>query len=114
MQALRRFVEKLRSSGEIVWPPIALEATGFSTRDRHVLWSEINSIAEFKRDLNTIDDVWFQLETPNDHVMVCEEQPGFNEWQAALAEQFEGVRGWQEKIVLPPFAENFTVLYSRT
>ena len=114
MKVLRRFVEKLRASGETVWPPIALDAAGFTTRDRSVRWSEINQISAFKRDLITIDDIWFQLNTANDQVMICEEQPGFKEWQAALIEQFPGVLGWQEKIVLPPFAENFTVLYSRT
>lgn len=96
MEALKRFIEKLSASGETVWPPIVLESDGFTTRDRLVHWSEINRISAFKRDLITIDDIWFQLDTTGGRVMVCEEQPGFKEWQAALAKEFD--RGGDHEI----------------
>ena len=105
MEALKRFLEKLRSSDEVAWPAISLEEAGFRTRERLVLWSEITRIAAFKRDMLTIDDIWFQLDTADEPIMVCEEQPGFKEWQVALSQQYPAVYGWQDKIVQPPFAE---------
>ena len=114
MEAIKRFIEKLSTAGEPVWPPITVEPSGFRTRDRTIQWSDIKSVSAFKRDMITIDDIWFQLEVADGHVMLCEEQPGFNDWVLALEEQFPSVVAWQDRVVQPPFVENFTFLYSRT
>ena len=114
MKVLKDMLEKLSKMGEPVWDPITVDACGFSTGTRRIECQDISSIAAFKRDMLTLDDIWFQLDTEQGHVLVCEEQPGFKDWEAAVCEQFPAVAGWQQQVVLPPFAENFTVLYSRT
>ena len=114
MEGIKRFIEKLSKTGEPVWPLITIEPSGFRTGDRLVQWSEVQSVSAFKRDMITIDDIWFQLEIADGNVILCEEQPGFNDWVSVLEERFPTVVGWQDRVVQPPFAENFTVLYSRT
>jgi len=54
------------------------------------------------------------LEGPEQPALICEDQPGFADWEAALREQFPVVAGWRESVIQPAFARNFTVLYHRT
>jgi hypothetical protein len=62
----------------------------------------------------TVDDVWFQLETDQGTIMICEEQPGFDKWESALSAAIPGVASWRDSVIQPPFAENFSILYRRT
>lgn len=62
----------------------------------------------------TFDDVWFQLETDQGSIFICEDQPGFDEWVARLCETFPSTEGWRDSVIQPPFAENLSILYRRT
>ncbi|MGJ8670618.1 MAG: hypothetical protein ACSHXK_14100 [Oceanococcus sp.] len=112
MAILKRLMAKLARASRISWDEIAIETTGFRTGARHIDWAEVTSIAVFKRDLVTFDDVWFQLEFAGESVLICEEQPGFVNWVAELCRQFPDVACWRESVILPAFSENFVVLYS--
>ena len=114
MESLKRLRERLTRGDQPQWEPIAVSHSGFSVGTRHVKWGWVESVAVFKRDMLTFDDVWFRLEGADEPVTVCEEQPGFAEWERKLCEQFPSVAGWRERVIQPPFAENFTVLYRRT
>ena len=114
MEALRRISEWLSNRREPGCEPVVTDASGFSVGSRRLDWSAIESIAAFKRDLVTFDDVWFQLEGPGEPVMVCEEQPGFAAWEAALVSQFPSAASWRDQVIQPPFAQSFTLLYRRT
>ncbi|WP_211251131.1 hypothetical protein, partial [Arenimonas composti] len=114
VESLKRLRERLARGTAADWEPIAASHSGFSVGTRHVEWEWVESVAAFKRDMLTLDDVWFQLEGSGEPVMVCEEQPGFAEWERKLCEHFPSVAGWREQVIHPPFAENFTVLYRRT
>ena len=106
--------ERLTRCNEPQWEPVAVSQSGFAVGTRLVEWAWVESVAAFKRDMLTLEDVWFQLEGAGDPVMVCEDQPGFAEWERKLCERFPSVVGWRERVIQPPFAENFTVLYRRT
>ena len=114
METLSRLKAWLTRNHEPAWLSIDTDASGFSVGDRRLDWSQICSVAAFKRDMLTFDDVWFQLEGVDGPVMVCEEQPGFADWEAALCERFPSVASWRDRVIQPPFAENFTILYRRT
>jgi hypothetical protein len=96
------------------WATITLSSDGFAVGSRLIEWADITSVTAFKRDMLTFDDVWFQVDGSGESIMVCEEHPGFSEWEAALATQFPSAQTWREVIIKPAFAENRTVLYERT
>ena len=96
------------------WEEIVSDDAGFTSGSRPIKWSEINSVAAFKRDMLTVDDVWFQLETDQGTVMICEEQPGFDKWESCLCKAVPAVATWRESVIQPPFAQNFSILYRRT
>ena len=96
------------------WEAIDSDDAGFASGSRKVRWSEITSVAAFKRDMVSFDDVWFQLGTVQGTIMICEEQPGFARWEACLCTAIPAVANWRESVIQPPFAENFTLLYRRT
>ncbi|HRG16159.1 MAG TPA: hypothetical protein PLB00_09185 [Pseudomonadota bacterium] len=108
---LKQPSERIARGHEAEWESINLDPAGFSIGKRYVDWRWIESVAVFKRDLLTFDDVWFQLEGAGEPVLVCEEQHGFSEWEAALGSRFPGVVGWRERVIQPAYAENFIVLY---
>ncbi|MBS0193921.1 MAG: hypothetical protein JSR34_06715 [Proteobacteria bacterium] len=96
------------------WQPIVLEPDGFRSGNNRVKWSEVTEIAAFKRDMLTIDDVWFQFRADTAPVLVCEEQPGFAELEAKVIALFPSAASWRAQVIQPAFATNLTVLYSRT
>ena len=114
MEVLRRFGEWLSSRRKPRWEPLETHATGFSIGPRRLEWSEIESIAAFKQDQATFDVVWFQIGAAGDPLMVCEDQPGFETWEAALVSQFPCTADWRNQVIHPPFARSFTLLYRRT
>lgn len=96
------------------WQPLAADSAGFFAGAVRTEWNDVRSISAFKRDRVSVDDVWFELETVAGSVMVCEEQPGFNQWESALCNRFPSAAGWRHAVIQPPFAESFTVLYRQT
>jgi len=111
LEKLRSVVNR-RSAKQL--PPLLLEPSGFRSAERFTVWSDVSQIAVFKRDMLTVDDVWFQLETSAGRVLVCEEQPGFPEWESAVIAIFPSVASWRQHVIHPPFADNFSALYQRT
>ena len=114
MEALRQIKDWLARRSAPQWEAIASDDAGFTSGVRRVDWSQINSVAAFKRDMATVDDVWFQLETEQGTIMICEEQPGFDRWESLLCNAIPAVAAWRSSVIQPPFAENFSILYRRT
>ena len=113
-----KFLDKLKKSltqrSEPEWQPVVLEPGGFRSGSNRVKWSEVTQIAAFKRDMLTIDDVWFQFTANATPVLICEEQPGFAELESEVLALFPSAASWRAQVIQPAFATNFTVLYSRT
>jgi hypothetical protein len=114
METLRWLNERFARTSQSPWEEVITDATGFRVGSKRLDWSQVTSISAFKRDRLTLDDVWFHLEGPEEPTLVCEEQPGFAEWEATLRQKFPAVASWRESVIHPPFAENFIVLYRRT
>ena len=114
MEALRQIKDWLARRSAPQWEAIASDDAGFTSGVRRVDWSQINSVAAFKRDMVTVDDVWFQLETEQGTIMICEEQPGFDQWESLLCTAIPALATWRSSVIQPPFAENFSILYRRT
>lgn len=114
MEILKRLKDRFADSSQSTWDQIYMDATGFYVGSRRVDWTQVTSIAAFKRDVLTFDDVWFQLEGLGMDTLICEEQPGFDNWESELCRRFPVLSGWREKIIQPAFEENFVVLYRRT
>ena len=93
------------------WQPVEFEANGFCVGSERVAWREISGISAFKRDLLTIDEVYLQFSVGEKTVQVCEEQPGFTELEAELIQRYPSTTNWRKQVMLPPFSENFTILY---
>ncbi len=113
MDVLRRMRGLLSGRSAETWETIVSDQAGFSVGSRRIAWSRIASVAAFKRDLVTFDEVWFQLETDQGTVMVCEEQPGFGRWETLLCTAIPAVGNWRDVVLQPAFAQNFSVLYRR-
>ena len=114
MDALRQIKNWLAGRSAPKWEALASDGAGFTLGVRRVEWSQINSVAAFKRDMVTVDDIWFQLETEQGRIMICEEQPGFDRWEFLLCSALPAVSTWRSSVLQPPFAENFSILYRRT
>ena len=80
-----------------------------------VSWSDIVEIRAYKLDLLTTDEVRFAFSLRDGTVNeVSEEQPGFDEFMAALKSRFPAVEGWEERVVKPAFGASETILYRGT
>lgn len=83
-----------------------------------VLWSEINQILAYKRDLVTEDLVcWDITVTKNERSQTYslhEELDGFGLLVDCISHKLTSFdKIWRQKIITPPFAENLTILYQK-
>ncbi|MEG3906273.1 MULTISPECIES: hypothetical protein [unclassified Microcoleus] len=111
MNLLRKMRDRFAQSTKPAWDTICVTDSGFVSGDASVAWGSLTKIAAFKKDSVTFDDVWFEFSVGPNKVLVCEEQPGFAELLAGIKARFPSVDGWEQKVVQPAFAENYTVLY---
>ena len=80
-----------------------------------VRWSDIRAITTFKRDLLTTDLICLRFRISNDEwIELHEEMTGFHEMAGLMQDHFIIPEGWQDDVMLPPFAVNHRVLWSRT
>lgn len=86
-----------------------------STKSAAMKWSEISRVAAFKQDLQAYDVLCVALTGSEGTMIVDEEMDGFDAMIDALPARVPGapsVESWWEKVVKPPFATNWTVLYA--
>jgi hypothetical protein len=82
-----------------------------------VQWGEIVRISAFKRDIFAYDLICFAIQTAEKCIEVGEDMEGWNALIDALPTFVPGMSGeaeWRDKIVRPPFATNWTILYTRS
>ena len=79
-------------------------------------WKEVESVSVFKRDLGSFDLLCLAVETSDCVFEVDEEMDGWESLIASLPDFLPGAaqkQEWWKKVVLPPFATNWTLLYPR-
>lgn len=86
----------------------------FKTGSEKIRWDDIEKLEGYKRDRMTVDDVCMEVTWDGRRVVFSEEMPGWEALQRKIREKFPQIPGdWEEKIKLPAFAKNLTVLYER-
>ncbi len=96
---------------------VAVDDEGFrlsNALDKNHRWSDVCRIASYKLDAITVDVVVVEVLVGDESIRVTDDDHGF--W--IFVEGFEtrllnGQRGWRNKVLQPPFAENYTVVYER-
>lgn len=86
-----------------------------STKSAAMKWSEISRVAAFKQDLQAYDLLCMALTGSQGTMIVDEEMEGFDAMIAALPQRISGappVKAWWDKVIQPPFATNWTVLFA--
>jgi hypothetical protein len=78
-----------------------------------VPWSSVRTIATYKLDLLVQDAICLAFEVGDDvWVVASEEERGFDSLRAELARRYPGIPGdWFWVAAMPPFAENYRVLW---
>lgn len=80
-----------------------------------VMLADVRGVSAYKRDAITTDLICCDIETasPKGPMVrtIHEEMSGFHEVMAKLEELPGFYRYWREAVILPPFAQNFTILY---
>ena len=81
-----------------------------------VNWSEVDSVFGFKLDIFAYDLICIGFRVKERWVEVAEDMEGWETLIDALLNYLPGMpcdTDWWEKIVQPPFATNWTTLYTR-
>jgi hypothetical protein len=124
---LTRLTEYLRSPrtrlwhGAILCDPsgmtrtITYEDDGSVVKDAFT-WSDVVRVSAFKRDVFSYDLICFEFETVGGFVEVGEDMEGWRILIDTLPVNLPGILAeddWFAKVALPPFATNWTTLFTR-
>jgi hypothetical protein len=91
---------------------------GFSVRlekgNRKVHWSEIEKTEAYKEDLMTTDMVCLDIVLTESVISINEEVNGYEYFIKELEKQFQSIeKGWEWKLIQPPFAKNHMLLFTK-
>jgi len=98
---------------------VLVQEDGFVRKDDdtiEVKWREVKRVFTYKVDCCSYDVIWLAFETYDSErvVHVSEDAEDFSELMQALGRVFPEIDPeWYIKVMQPPFAENFTILFER-
>jgi len=121
---LRCILGALFRRGERIGTSLVVTPTGLTIaplrrepNSLSVLWSEVEKVTVFKRDLMTVDEICMVLEVRGSHTLeINEEMPGWQELVQALPTYLPGARLWEEwfeKVAFPAFKTSPEVIFQR-
>ena len=94
--------------------PVKVTAFGFCVGPDHVAWQSVAEIHACKMDRLTTDKAFLEfIFSAGQGIRVSEEQPGFDELEAAMIAAFPTTADWRQAVLMPPFAHDFTLLFRR-
>jgi hypothetical protein len=94
--------------------PVKVTAFGFCVGPDHVAWQSVAEIHACKMDRLTTDKAFLEfIFGAGQGIRVNEEQPGFDELEAAMIAAFPTTADWRQAVLMPPFAHDFTLLFRR-
>ncbi len=86
----------------------------FKDHDEKLNWADVERITGYKMDLMTTDEICMEIFSGDWKYSFSESTPGWYQLLVKLKIVFPSIPdNWDGKIMLPPFATNFTVLYER-
>lgn len=75
-------------------------------------WDRIQSIIGFKRDLYTVDQICLGVLFEDGSLEFNEDHSGWYQFEKQLRNHFPSInKDWSEKVMLPAFETNLTLLY---
>ena len=94
-------------------PGVSVNDDGFNLDGDPVAWRSVRTIATYKRDLVTYDDIRLAFKLADDSwVEVSEEEPGFPSLVEAIERRCPGVpRDWFSAVMVPAFVKNYRILW---
>jgi len=92
---------------------ISIDDNGFSLSRISVRWSTVRTIATYKWDLWSYDDICLAFQVAEDSwAEVSEDEPGFRELVVEVERRYPSVpRDWFNSVVHPAFETNYRVLW---
>ena len=81
-----------------------------------VAWDQVARVFAYKRDLFSVDQICFVIECAEFGIEVREGDAGYENLIAQMLSNIPGFPArnqWWEEVALPPFAQNWTKIYSR-
>ncbi|MDR7133134.1 hypothetical protein J2X06_000318 [Lysobacter niastensis] len=95
-------------------PPVKVTAFGFCVGQDHVAWPSVAEIRAYKVDRLTTGEAFLEfIFGAGQGIRVSEEQPGFDELEAAMIAVFPTNADWRQAVLMPPFEHDFTLLFRR-
>ena len=82
-----------------------------------VEWTALRAIEAFKLDRLTTDLIYLALSVDGvaDPVLIHEEKVGFQRFSSEIGQRYKGLdREWYAKVMLPPFGDSTTAVWTRT
>ena len=79
-------------------------------------WDQVINVFAYKRDLYAYDEICFVIESPYCRIEVREGVEGYAGLIPYMENHIPGFpteKDWWEAVVLPPFEQNWTKIYSR-
>ena len=113
MGTISSLIERLsqRSKHDLV--PVVVSAYGFTVGQYFVAWQTVAEIWGHKDDRVTTDEAFLEFSSNGQSVLVSEEQPGFDQLEAAIVAAFPATATWRQAVLLPAFDPCRTLLYRR-
>ena len=121
--------EERESPGKLLWPrgtgnvpgiltvgDDGFELSAGSAGRQWVTWTSVTSVAAYKYDLFSVDEIVLAFETddrPDVVIEVSEECPGFADLFDALERALGVSPAWYQDVMRPAFATNDRVIYER-
>lgn len=79
-------------------------------------WSDVDEIAAYKSDDFTYDTIWLEFNLPSkgEVFAINDNNEGFWDVVRTVKQIFpDSLQEWEQRVVQPPFARNWTELYQR-
>ena len=78
-----------------------------------IKWEDILRIVAFKLDRLTYDIICLRLYWDGGDLCISEDEPGWYQFINRLSSALPLVQGWEERVTLPPFETNETLVYQK-
>ena len=113
MGTISNLMERLTRRPKADLPPVVVTAYGFTVGPVFVAWQTVAEIWGYKVDLLTTDEAFLEFSSNGQCISVSEEQPGFDQLEAAMVASFPATASWRQAVLQPAFDRSRTLLYRR-
>lgn len=121
MKTLNSFFPRRRGKPADAPARVRVSEDGFAVTltdgsSEEVRWAEVERVFAYKVDCFVYDMIWLAFERAGRETVlqISEEAEGFVDLMLAMNKAFPGIdQEWYQKVMLPAFAENLTLIFER-